>query len=144
MAKIRAGMVLGPLAVLLAVGVVPVDAQTCNHHGDCDNEMFCRSGDIGCAWCDPYCQRPGDTFDESSCPLKCTDPQAEQGGQACGVCCQDPNNCPPSCRCGFVAPTTAPSVGPQSVQVRTVIYENYVCTIRDDELVSCIGSGSTL
>ena len=38
------------------------------------------------------------------------------------------------------------AVGPQSVQGRTVTYENYVCTIRDsdNELVSCTGSGENL
>ena len=42
------------------------------------------------------------------------------------------------------------AVGPQSVQGRTRVYENYVCTIRDldDALLSCTvvagtGSGST-
>ena len=38
------------------------------------------------------------------------------------------------------------AVGPQSVQGRTVIHGDYVCTIRtsDNELVSCTGSGSQL
>ena len=38
------------------------------------------------------------------------------------------------------------AVGPQSALGRTVIYNDYTCTIRDsdDALVSCTGSGSTL